>query len=161
MSIRKFVLTLLAAAAPALWAQTTTTSTFTSTQSLPPVGLASTETIQINAVNAAPESSSGTAASCTGSISFVNGSGTTIGSATSYTLTSNELKSVSLPYSEVTGASGRTEVRGVITQTGTSGVPCQLLISLETFDTTTGVTHVYLVAGGAGGNGPQGGGPGH
>ena len=161
MSIRKLVLTVLAAAAPALWAQTT--STYTNTQNLPPIGLASSETAQINVVNVAEASSSGTAASCTGSISFLNSSGTVIGTATTYTLGTNQLKSVSLPYASV-GASGRTEVRGVITQTGTapSDVPCQLLVSLETFDTASGVTHVYL-SGGAGGYGaPQGGGgPGH
>lgn len=165
MSKRKLVLTLLAAAGPALWAQSTTTSsTYTSTQNLPPIGLASTETAQINVVNAAQASSSGTAASCTGSISFLTSSGAVIGTATTYTLGTNQLKSVSVPYAEV-GATGRTEIRGVVTQTGTapSDVPCELLVSLETYDTTTGVTHVY-VAGGGGGYGapPQGGGgPGH
>ena len=164
MSKRKFVLTLLAAAAPALWAQSSTTSTtFTATQNLPPIGLASTETAQVNAVNVAEASSSGTAASCTGSISFLNSSGTVIGTAATYTLGTNQLKSVSLPYSSA-GATGRAEIRAVVTQTVTTGsdVPCDLLISLETFDTASGVTHVYL-SGGAGGYGaPQGGGgPGH
>jgi len=165
MSIRKLVLTLLAASAPALWAQTTatTSSTYTATQNLPPVGLAGSETAQINVVNVAEASSSGTAASCTGSISFLNSSGTAIGSATAYTLGTNQLKSVSLPYSSV-GASGRTEIRGVVTQTGTtpSDVPCQLLVSLETYDTSTGVTHIYVSGGGGGYGAPQGGGgPGH
>ena len=164
MSIRKFVLTLLAAAAPALLAQTTTTSgTYTATQNLPPVGLASTETAQINAVNVAAASSSGTAASCTGSISFLNSSGTVIGTATTYTLGTNQLKSVSVAYSAV-GEAGRAEIRGVVTQTGAtpSDVPCELLVSLETYDTTTGVTHVYLSSGTAGYGAPQGGGgPGH
>lgn len=162
MSIRKLVLTLLAAAAPALWAQSSTTgSTVTRTQDFPPVGLAASETAQITAVNIAAASSSGTAASCTGSISFLNSSGTVIGTATTYTLATNQSKSVSVPYSSA-GATGRTEIRGVLTQTITegSGVPCELLVSLETFDTSTGVTHVYLTNGGYG---PEqgGGGPGH
>ena len=165
MSKRKFVLTLLAAAAPALWAQTTSTSsTYTATRNLPPVGLASSETAQINAVNAAEASSSGMAASCTGTISFLNNSGTVIGTAASFTLGTNQLKSVSIPYASA-GASGRTEIRGVVTQTFTQGsdVPCELLVSLETYDTSTGVTHVHVESGGAGGYGPPqgGGGPGH
>ncbi len=164
MFLRKLALTLLAAAAPAMWAQTSTSSTVTKTQDLPPIGLASSETVQINAVNAAAASSSGTAASCTGSISFLNSAGTVIGTAATYTLGTNQLKSVSAPYSSA-GATGRTEVRGVVTQTVTTGsdVPCQLLLSLETYDTSTGVTHVYVTLGGDGyGAGPQGGGgPGH
>jgi hypothetical protein len=163
MSKRKFVLTLLAAAAPVLWAQSTTTSsTYTATQNLPPIGLAATETAQVNAVNVAEASSSGTAASCTGSISFLNSGGTVIGTATTYTLGTNQLKSVSLPYSSV-GATGRTEIRAVITQTVTTGsdVPCDLLISLETFDTTSGVTHVYVSRGSGGYGPPGGGGPSH
>jgi hypothetical protein len=161
MSIRKLVLTLLAAAAPALFAQTTTTSgTFTRTQNFPPVGLAASETMQITAVNIAAASSSGTAASCTGTISFLNSGGTVIGTATAYTLGTNQLKSVSLPYASA-GATGRTEIRGVLTQTVTSGsdVPCELLVSLETYDTSTGVTHIYLTAGSEPSQG--GGGPGH
>jgi hypothetical protein len=164
MSLRKLVLTLLAAAMPALWAQSSTTSsTVTRTQDFPPAGLASTETVQINAVNIAEASSSGTAASCTGSISFLNSSGTVIGTATTYTLGTNQLKSVSLPYSSA-GASGRAEIRGVVTQTITTGsdVPCELLVSLETYDTTSGVTHIYLTTS-PDGYGPAqgGGGPGH
>jgi hypothetical protein len=164
MFLRKFVLTLLAAAAPALLAQTTTTSsTYTTTQNLPPIGLASTETAQINAVNVAAESSGGTAASCTGSISFLNSSGAVIGTATPYTLGTNQLKSVSVAYAAV-GESGRAEIRGVVTQTGTrpSDVPCELLVSLETYDSTTLVTHVYLNAGTSSTATPLGGGgPGH
>jgi hypothetical protein len=137
--------TFLMAAAPALLAQGRTT-TYTTTQNFPPIGLASTETAQINAVNVAPASGGGTAASCTGSISFLNASGAVIGTATSYTLGTNQLKSVSLPFASVSASAGRVEIRPVVTQTGTapSNVPCQLLISIETYDTTTGVTHAYI-----------------
>jgi hypothetical protein len=56
------------------------------------------------------------------------------------------------------GATGlRTEIRGVVTLTITSGVPCELETSLETYDTTTGATHVHLAqSGGFEGPGPGG-----
>jgi hypothetical protein len=138
----------------------TTTSTSTITRSLPPVGLASTETLQINLRNDAAASSSGTAASCTGSVSFSTSTGTAIGSATSFTITSGEVSSVSLPFSK-SGLSARGEIVASITLTLTSGTPCALLSSLETFDTSSGVTHIYTAAGGVGyGPGPGGPGPG-
>jgi hypothetical protein len=146
VSTSKLLIAFLAAA-PALLAQgKTTTTSYTSTQNFPPIGLASTETAQINAVNVAAASSSGTAASCTGSISFLSSTGTLIGTATTYTLGTNQLKSVSLPFSTASASAGRIEIRPVVTQTGTtpSDVPCQLLISIETYDSTTGVTHLYL-----------------
>jgi hypothetical protein len=88
----------------------------------------------------------GTAASCTGSVSFLLSSGALIGTATTYTLASNQLKSVSLAFSSVSASAARVEIRPVVTQMGTipSEAPCQLLVSIETYDTTTGVTHVYL-----------------
>jgi hypothetical protein len=39
-------------------------------------------------------------------------------------------------------------VRAVVTQTfatGSSAVPCELATSLETYDSTTGVTHTFVV----------------
>jgi hypothetical protein len=51
---------------------------------------------------------------CAGSISFVNAAGTTIGTASSFTVTSG------------------------------STAPRSLAISLETFDTSTGVTHTFV-----------------
>ena len=151
MSFRRFVVALSAAgaltAACALAQTTTTSSTSTVTSTSAPIGLASSETLQVNVVNIATAASSGTAASCTGTIGFVNSSGTAIGSATSFTVTSGQIFSASLPFSKV-GASGtRTEIRGVVTLTVTSGsgaVPCELRSSLESYDTATGVTHIYL-----------------
>ena len=156
LSTRLALVTLTAACA---LAQTTTTGT-TTTRSFtyPPVGLGSSETAQLNVVNDATTSSSGTAASCTGTIAFLNASGTAIGTATSFTVTSGQIASASLPFSRV-GATGiRTEIRGVITLTTTtgSGVPCSLASSLETFDTSSGATHLHLDQGG----GLEGGGPG-
>jgi len=140
-----------------LMAQTSTTGT--RTINLPPAGLGSTETARINVVNVASASSSGTAASCTGTISFLNASGTAIGSATSFTVTSGQISSASLPFSSA-GLSGvRGEIRGEIQLTLTSGVPCGLAFSFETFDTATGATHTFLANPG-GGSGFGGGGPG-
>ena len=135
------------------------TSSGTRTISLPPAGLGSTETARINVVNVASASSSGTAASCTGTISFLNASGTAIGSATSFTVTSGQISSASLPFSSA-GLSGvRGEIRGEIQLTLTSGIPCSLAFSFETFDTATGASHIFLANPG-GGPGFGGGGPG-
>jgi len=75
--IRKFVVTSLVIASSMLpvFGQTTTTTTATRTITLPPAGLGSTETAEINIVNVATNSSSGTAASCSGTISFLNPAG--------------------------------------------------------------------------------------
>jgi len=143
-------LRLLGAAALAISAasaQTTTTpSTVTRQSSFPPAGLASSETMQVNVANIATASPSGTAASCTGTISFINSSGTTIGTAASFTLASGHGSSASLPYSQAGAGGTRAEIRGVVAVTATpgSGVPCALVSSLETYDTSTGVTHVFL-----------------
>ena len=53
------------------WGQTVATGAFyTSLSILPPVGLALTETAQVNMVNSALVPASGTAPSCTGSVAF-------------------------------------------------------------------------------------------
>jgi hypothetical protein len=156
MFYRRLVMTLaVSALAGAAMAQTTTTGTITRESNLPAVGLAPSETAQVNVVNLATASSSGTAASCSGTIAFVNGSGATIGTATPVTVTSGEIKSASLPFS-MTGAASRTEIRAVLTLTETSGsgVPCALSSSFETYDTASGVTHVYVVNAEAGPYGP-------
>ena len=164
MSFRRMALALSAAGALSVMgavAQTTTSSTSTVTSSSGPIGLGSTETLQINVVNVASNSSGGTAASCAGTIGFVNSSGTAIGSATSFTVASGQISSVSLPFSKA-GASGtRTEVRAVVTLTVTTGsgaAPCELRSSLETYDSSTGATHAFVSSGPA--DGGHNGGPG-
>jgi hypothetical protein len=138
-------------------AQTTTTSA-TRSFDFPPVGLASSETMQINVANSATASSSGAAASCTGTISFTTSGGTAIGTAASFTVTSGEIYSATLPFTKTSATGIRVEIVGVISVTTTSGTPCALRTSLETFDTDSGDTHVYLA--GFGGPGGPGGGPG-
>src|SRR5260370_40320163 len=97
MSIRSLVLMLAAIGAiSSAFAQSTTN---TRDFNLPPVGLGATETAEINVVNFAANAPDGTAASCTGSISFLNASGATIGSATPFTVTSGQIFSAHLPFS--------------------------------------------------------------
>jgi hypothetical protein len=158
MSIRNFRLlfALTAALTGSALAQTTTT-TRTSDFSFPLVGLASTETIGVNLINLASNSSSGTAASCTGTVAFLNSAGTTIGTATTFTLAADAVTSATLPFSSSGLTSPRGLIRAVLTTTNTSDVPCALSFSLNTYDTATGVTHVFLT-----GSGPQSGpNPGH
>jgi hypothetical protein len=133
-------------AACALAQGTTGSTTFTENFSFPPAGLALTETAQVNLTNIAAASSTGTAASCTGSVSFVNSSGATIGTATNFTVGTGQIFSVSLPFARAAASGNRTEIRAVVTHTGTvpSTAPCSLVFSFETYDTSTGVTHVFL-----------------
>jgi hypothetical protein len=120
--------------------------TRTSEYTFPLVGLASTETIGVNLVNGDAITTNGNAASCTGSVAFMNAAGTTIGTATPFTLAAKVATSINLPFS----SSGLTGIRGlirtVVTTTTTSGIPCSLSYSLNTFDTSTGATHIFLVA---------------
>lgn len=160
MFFKRSVLVSLAATAwmaMSAFAQTST-STFTQNFRFPPVGIASTETMQINVLNNATASSSGTAASCTGTITFTSATGTIIGTATSFTVTSGQVFSASLPFSKA-GASGtRAEIVGSVqlTVSSSSSTPCSLANSLETFDTSSGVTHIFL---GGGSSSERGGGP--
>jgi hypothetical protein len=156
MSIRRLVLMFACIGAmSSTFAQTTTTTTGTRDFNLPPVGLGATETAEINVVNFAANASDGTAASCTGTISFLNESGATTGSAAPFTVTAGQISSAHLPFSG-TGATGtRTAIRGLVTltlSTGSPRPPCALGVSLGTFDTTTGATHALVTAGA--GSGP-------
>jgi hypothetical protein len=117
----------------------TTTATAIRTISFPLIGLGSSQTAQITVANLAAASSSGTAASCTGSISFLNAAGTTIGTATSFTLASGVISSATLPFAKVGATGSHVVVRAVITETPASGVPCQLDSLLEVYDTASGV----------------------
>jgi|SRR5450432_3317645 hypothetical protein len=149
MSIRKLVVTFFLAAALAVsaFAQgTTTTRTVTQTFLFPPVGLGSTETAQVNIVNIAAATSGGTAASCTGSVSFANAAGAVIGKATPFTVGTGQIASVSLPFATSGFAGTRGEFVATMTRTVTrpSTVPCSLVFSLETFATATGETHILL-----------------
>lgn len=116
----------------------------------PPVGLASSETAQINLVNIAPMSTTTTseAPACTGTVTFTNTSGAVIGKPTSFSTTGSQVTSVQLLFKDLQLAS--TDVRGEfvanvqLTRSVPATAPCSLVFSLETFDSSTGVTHVYL-----------------
>jgi hypothetical protein len=120
--------------------------------SLPPAGLAPSETAQVNITNTAPQSS--TAPSCGGTVAFYNSSGSIIGAPTSFTVGLNQIASVKLPYALADAAGSRTVIRAEIVLTtsppaGASGVSgpapsCAVGWSLETYDTATGVTHVFF-----------------
>lgn len=153
-------LTLVAVCGLAAFGQTTTNPT--RTQDFPPFGLGSTETARVNLTNIATASSSGAAASCTGSVGFVNAGGATIGSATSFTIASGQTFSASLPFNSSGLTAPRGEIRVVVqvTRSTTTPAPCSLLTSIQTFDTSSGVTHLYMSGadgfGFAGGPGPRG-----
>jgi hypothetical protein len=159
--IKKFAISFVLLSAMSAFAQTSST-TGTRTFSFPPFGLGSTETARINVANVASESTSGTASSCTGSITFLNSTGATVGAAATFTLAAQQISSASLPFASagLTGIHG--ELRAQISLTLTSGVPCGLVSSLETFDSSTGATHIYIggAGGGFGGGGRGGPGPG-
>jgi hypothetical protein len=123
---------------------------FTRNYNFPPVGLAGTETLQVNVVNlslfTATPFVTGTA-SCTSTISFANASGMAIGAPVKFTIGSGQIYSAPLPFSK-TGYSSRGEILASVQQAVeiSSAGACSLAISLETFDTSTGVTHAILTA---------------
>jgi hypothetical protein len=128
---------------------------------LPVVGLASSETAQVNVVNLAASFSAvlgaappvSTTASCTGSITFYNASGNIINpnSTASFTIGTGQIYSASLPYSDIAvgdrpSGNGRTTIWAAVTINGSnnSSTPCTLASNIETFDTSTGVTHIHV-----------------
>jgi len=170
---RKTVLALVAVpfvVVVSAFGQTTSTNAiYTTTSTLPPVGLAPTETAQVNVVNTASATlaylgavSASTTPSCTGSIAFLNAKGATIGTATPFTVGSGQIFSATLPYALPGASSSRTVIRAEIVSTITIPAPmlgiasgpnvsatlvvpaCALQSSFETYDTATGVTHVFI-----------------
>jgi hypothetical protein len=144
---------------------TSTTAIYTTTSTLPPVGLASSETAQVNVVNTANVSIATLGAvpalpSCTGSIAFLNASGNMIGKATTFTVGSGQIFSATLPYASAGASGSRTVIRaeivstitvggmamlGIVTEPAMPAAPaCALQSSFETYDTATGVTHVFI-----------------
>lgn len=144
MYLRQLVLTLVAGAfgCASMFAQTT--NTFTREVITTPFGLGSTETARVSVVNVANNASNGTAASCTGSITFLNSSGTAIGSAAPFTVTSGQISGATLTFTQAGGSGVRTEIRAEVSQTLSQGVPCSLQYVLETYDSSSGATHLYL-----------------
>ncbi len=114
----------------------------------PPVGLGSTESLQVNLLNTAKAPATGTAPSCKGNVNFTNAAGTAIGTATSFTVASGQIVSVDLPFTKagITGIRGEILVSVQQTVAVPSLAPCALVLSLEIFDSTTGATHAVLTS---------------
>ncbi|MBZ5576491.1 MAG: hypothetical protein LAP40_08040 [Acidobacteriia bacterium] len=134
-------------------AETTPTSpqtanqTYTRTFVFPPVGLAATETAQISVLNIAPDAHNGTKASCSGTISFANGAGVQFGAITPFTdLGTNKIGKGQILGFSPSNPTGRSEIQGTVQLTVELKplTPCSLLLTLETFDTNTGVTHAVV-----------------
>jgi hypothetical protein len=120
-------------------------ATVTRDLAFPPVGLAFSETAQINVVNTATNLSNGTAASCTGTISFNTSTGAAAETPVKFTVTAGQIFSAELTAAKLGVTNGsRAEFIGSVQVTPTAKTPCSLTISLETFDSVTGVTHLYL-----------------
>jgi len=119
--------------------------------SSPPVGLGSTQTARVNIVNTATVSD-GTTASCTGTISFLDASGSTITSATMpFTATSGRIVTAPLTFANAggTAAQPHVEFRAVVdlnTSTAVSPTACSLDILVEIDDATSGAVQVVLPA---------------
>jgi hypothetical protein len=130
--------------------------TTTSSSSFPPVGIGSTETVQVILSNTAVALSNAAvvstepAPSCKGSVAFYNASGTIIGTATSFALTTGQITQVSLSYTATTPTSVREMIRAVVSLTTTfpGPAPCSLSYSLATFDTASGATHATITGSG-------------
>jgi hypothetical protein len=150
MNVLKVQLSLGLLVSLAAWGQMTATTTIitsTLTQTSGPLGLGSTETLRVDLTNTATAvapTNSATAASCTGSVSFLNSSGATIGTATPFTVAAGATSPVSLAFVNAGFTGNRGELRVVISLTRTSGVPCQLETSISTFDTSSGATHLFV-----------------
>jgi hypothetical protein len=161
-AVRAFTVALIIAACAFGQFGNANTFTTTSSSSFPPVGIGTTETVQVILTNTAAVSlntsglsnvSDEPVPSCTGSIAFYNASGTIIGAATTFTVTSGQIYQVSLPYASASSTSVREMIRAVVSLTTTypGAAPCSLSYSLATFDTATGVTHAVVTGNGISG----------
>jgi hypothetical protein len=117
-------------------------ASFTRNMNFPPLGVGMTETVQINVANTASNGANA-AASCTGTITFTVANAKTQPAPTKFTLTSGEIVSASLAGNTL-ATTGQAVVLGSIQVTQTAGTPCVISASMETYDTTSGATHVYL-----------------
>ena len=128
-------------------------TSFTRDYVFPPIGLAASETASITVVNtaAAVSSAGGTgtapvpAPSCAGTISFFNANGE-IGTPTPFTVASGQFKTVPLSFASAGLTGNRGEIRGTVSVTISTSAPtpCSPISSMETYDSTTGVTHALM-----------------
>jgi len=130
---------------------TPTPPTVTRTFVFPPFGLAnsstSVENARISVLNIAQTAHNGTKASCTGSISFANGTGTAVGKPVTFTnLPTGEIASGDVIGLSPGSSSIRNEFQGSVqvTMPLTSAAPCSLLLTLEVYDAQSGATHALV-----------------
>jgi len=125
-------------------------STTPITYNYAPIGLASSETIQVNLANLASNVATvvvGQSSQCTGSVSFLSAAGAQIGSATPFIVNSGQTISVGLPFAGAGIVGNRGVIRAVVVLSPASSYNyafCNLSSSIETFDTISGVTHLFL-----------------
>lgn len=121
---------------------------------VPPVGLAATETAQIDITSAAAGYSGFSAGTCDASVTFYGPDGAAIGLPFNFTLGKTaEIYSAALPYIAVGSKASPTPISAQMALTAmpdsvfypaSAVLPCVAAFSLKTFDTATGVTHVYM-----------------
>jgi hypothetical protein len=151
MSLQRLILSSTLAAGwiifPAAAQTTTTPITLTRDYVFPPVTLATTETARIIVVNTAPAptAAGGTAPSCTGTMAFTLSGGTTT-APMAFTLGSGQFATANMPFtnSGITTSPGEVVGKVSLTNDLSTRTPCNLSMSLEVFDTTSGVGHVIL-----------------
>jgi hypothetical protein len=152
MSIRTLLFTLSTTVLLSSAAVAQPTTTNTRELAFPVVAFGNSETLEVNVINVAVNSTAAgaTPASCTGSIVFRNVAGATIGSATPFTLTSGQISTARLPFATAASTGTRVAVHAVIDLTlpaTTPRPPCSLQTALEVFDSATNATHVYIGGG--------------
>jgi hypothetical protein len=141
-----------------LLAQTSTTPTFFSAVSTGMVGLAATQTAQLNVVNLSPAPTTPPVSPCEVQLEFWDSAGKMVKSKLIANLAPGTADSLQIKLTDVTAPTSplRTEVRGLmrstpLTPAGSGGstlpmypipyVPnCNTMLTLEVFDAATGVT---------------------
>jgi hypothetical protein len=123
-------------------------TTITTNYVFPPLGLAPSETVAVSLVNIAPVPTSATAPtpSCTGTVTFASSAGAIIGKANPFTVASGQIMTITLTATEASISASRGSILASVQQTTTrpSSAPCSLVYSLQTYDTGSGVTHLFL-----------------
>jgi hypothetical protein len=161
MCFQKFLAFLIAVSLGAGVSRAQGPSSLPRVVNLAAVGLASTETAQVNVVNLAASVQSvtpgstpadGVKALCTGGVTFYNSSGDITTSSPSFAIGSGQIFSATLPYSETLPANGTSSARTAVWATVTIGGnntanACAPAANIETFDTATGVAHLHVEAG--------------
>jgi len=128
---------------------------------LQPVGLAVSETAQVNVVNTGV--TAGVGPYCVGSIVFYDIGGSVLGTPSipggpttvtpgAFSLGGGQTFSAALPFSSANASGPRAVIRAIIyigafkvaTAAGPMVAPCWISSSLETYDSATGVTHAIV-----------------